>query len=280
MKDSLELLKLTKMRSHPHYRKIWGSVYISLLPFILSLSFFLPSYEVSSSVYHEVYFSTQLSLLKIGFYMTLLVSGYMYVTGVTLRFKRASFFAGRDGKPWNFLGFVVLGFGMFWAGPNSTLIDIEAFDNLDEFLTFYCIYASAFVLMLHFSYLDSGPLKKISLNIAKMKKYTVKDWVLFVFLSIGVVLITVVEFYYLYQFNRFWLYVGLYGGLIGCLMIIAIYMSKTHILHVHHYMVGMIFLPMTAIPNSYAAFIQGLCVGLYTEGCARWGLDPLFHKIE
>ena len=46
-------------------------------------------------------------------------------------------------------------------------------------------------------------------------------------------------------------------------------------LRVHHYILALILLPGTALQTRRILFYQGLLVGLFINGIARWGFDSI-----
>jgi hypothetical protein len=47
--------------------------------------------------------------------------------------------------------------------------------------------------------------------------------------------------------------------------------------HSHHYFNSLLLLPLTSYPGALPCFLCGLALGSFVEGCACWGVDPIFH---
>ncbi|USP73481.1 hypothetical protein yc1106_00755 [Curvularia clavata] len=79
----------------------------------------------------------------------------------------------------------------------------------------------------------------------------------------------------------FWLegrlvrYLGLYGlfavGIIVCLIVPGVN------LRIHHYILALLLLPGTSLQTRPSLFYQGLLLGLFTNGIARWGFDSILQ---
>lgn len=79
----------------------------------------------------------------------------------------------------------------------------------------------------------------------------------------------------------FWLegrlirYLCLYGlfavGIIVCLMVPGVN------LRIHHYILGLLLLPGTCLQTRPSLFYQGLLLGLFVNGVARWGFDSVLQ---
>jgi hypothetical protein len=73
-------------------------------------------------------------------------------------------------------------------------------------------------------------------------------------------------------------YLGIYG-----LFIFAILMSLTIPglnLRIHHYILALLLLPGTSMQTRPALFYQGLLIGLFINGIARWGFDPVLQTDD
>lgn len=272
--------KSPKLTHRVHYRKFCALVYCGVLLPVLMGCLELPSVSVDSGLYEEVYFSSKFSLFKLVFYLFLVATGYMYVTGVTLRLKRKNPLAARNGSVLGFVYYLLVGLVMFWLGPNATLMDKSQENKLDQLLLYnYLCYGFCFFVSLHFTYLDKGILKKVSFNIKDIASYSNTLKVIFGGVVVALLGLLGVQFYFLYEFGRLWIYLVALGVVVVCLGLTWAVLSKTHVLHIHHYMIGLVFIPFTALPVHYSAALQGVSLGLFAEGSARWGLEPLFKKI-
>ncbi|KAJ9218163.1 hypothetical protein DTO166G4_29 [Paecilomyces variotii] len=70
-------------------------------------------------------------------------------------------------------------------------------------------------------------------------------------------------------------YLLLYGVMAcGILAMVAVPQMN---LRIHHYILGLLFLPGTAIQTRPSLLYQGLLVGLFINGVARWGFDSILQ---
>jgi hypothetical protein len=93
---------------------------------------------------------------------------------------------------------------------------------------------------------------------------------------LGILVIIVVG-----QIYSFWLegrlpqYLGLYGlfvfGIIFCLAIPGVN------LRIHHYTIGMLLLPGTSMQTRPSLLYQGILLGLFVNGIARWDFDSILQ---
>ncbi|KAF2133920.1 hypothetical protein P153DRAFT_281094 [Dothidotthia symphoricarpi CBS 119687] len=70
-------------------------------------------------------------------------------------------------------------------------------------------------------------------------------------------------------------YLGLYAILgLGLLLCLAIPRLS---LRIHHYILALLLLPGTALQTRASLLCQGILVGLFINGIARWGFDPILQ---
>lgn len=89
------------------------------------------------------------------------------------------------------------------------------------------------------------------------------------------VLIAAKQVYYLRQEGRLIAYLKLYilfvAGLMACLVLPDLQ------LRIHHYVLALLLLPGVGMQTRPALLYQGLLVGLFINGIARWGWDPVLQ---
>lgn len=73
-------------------------------------------------------------------------------------------------------------------------------------------------------------------------------------------------------------YLGIYACLGASLGILAA-MPRLH-LRIHHYILALLLLPGTAMQTRLSLLCQGLLVGLFINGTARWGFDSILQTSE
>ena len=81
--------------------------------------------------------------------------------------------------------------------------------------------------------------------------------------------------WYLRQEGRFRKYLAIYV-LMGSLLIIGIIIPQLH-LRVHHYFLAMLLLPGTRLQTRPSLLYQGILIGLFINGVARWGFDSILQ---
>lgn len=70
-------------------------------------------------------------------------------------------------------------------------------------------------------------------------------------------------------------YLALYGLMVGFLLVCAAVPRMN--LRVHHYILALLLLPGTALQTRPSLLYQGLLVGLFLNGIARWGFDSVLQ---
>ncbi|KAJ5665490.1 uncharacterized protein N7477_007938 [Penicillium maclennaniae] len=75
--------------------------------------------------------------------------------------------------------------------------------------------------------------------------------------------------------GRFFSMLGLYGLMV---LIILILVAVPHMnLRIHHYIIALMFLPGTTLQTRPSLLFQGILVGLFINGIARWGFDSILQ---
>jgi hypothetical protein len=75
--------------------------------------------------------------------------------------------------------------------------------------------------------------------------------------------------------GRFWKYLTLYLTLAAALLVLAFVPGLN--LRIHHYILALLLLPGTAIQTRPSLLYQGLLVGLFINGVARWGFASILE---
>ena len=63
-------------------------------------------------------------------------------------------------------------------------------------------------------------------------------------------------------------------------ILITVWLRKTHRVHIHHYTGAMMGLLVLGYPHWYIIFTCGWSNGVMVEGGARWGYDPHWYPIK
>ncbi|KAJ2994669.1 hypothetical protein NUW58_g1493 [Xylaria curta] len=90
--------------------------------------------------------------------------------------------------------------------------------------------------------------------------------------------IVIQQMYFLFLERRLLRYLGLYGlflvGLLICLVLPGVD------LRLHHYIFALILLPGTTVQTRSSLLYQGLLLGLFVNGVARWGFASILETPE
>jgi hypothetical protein len=71
-------------------------------------------------------------------------------------------------------------------------------------------------------------------------------------------------------------YVGWY--IVGGLVLLVLALLPDLSLRLHHYIIPIILIPGTAFPTRLSAIYQGLLLGLFLNGVAAFGYDPIVQS--
>ncbi len=134
-----------------------------------------------------------------------------------------------------------------------------------------------------------GILNNYTLDNAPIDRLTVKDikaqagsWIalltLILVLSAGIILQATI----IWKAGKFKKYLSFYILVIIMITIFANIIDSEFpmSLRIHHYIAGLILLPGTAFRTTPGFVFQGLLLGLYISGSARWGMDSIFETIS
>lgn len=73
-------------------------------------------------------------------------------------------------------------------------------------------------------------------------------------------------------------YLVVYGIFVGSILILL--MIPRMKLRIHHYILGLLLIPGTAMQNRPSLLYQGLLLGLFINGIARWGFDSILQTPD
>lgn len=90
-----------------------------------------------------------------------------------------------------------------------------------------------------------------------------------------IAVIAIGQIYYFWLEGRLLKYLGLYGlfifGIIFCLALPGVN------LRIHHYIIGLLLLPGTSMQTRPSLLYQGILLGLFINGIARWDFDSVLQ---
>jgi hypothetical protein len=162
---------------------------------------------------------------------------------------------------------------------NQTVASSASFTSYFLYSAF--AYALPFFIGLHFTYLDFSPwFQKIEINDRGLRAMGASHWL---FLASVIELVLPLVAYHVYLFyHEHLLYWYLLGLGIFILVLVTVILVATRYggyrLHIHHYQLFGALLFGTRFQNVISAVTQALLAGMYVEGVARWGMDPLLIK--
>lgn len=83
------------------------------------------------------------------------------------------------------------------------------------------------------------------------------------------------QVYFFQQEARFRKYIKLYGLFVAAIVIALVLPGLN--LRIHHYILALLLLPGTSLQMRPSLIYQGLLIGLFINGIARWGFDPVLQ---
>ncbi|KAF4634155.1 hypothetical protein G7Y89_g3950 [Cudoniella acicularis] len=89
------------------------------------------------------------------------------------------------------------------------------------------------------------------------------------------VLVVVKQAFFFQREGRLIRYLGVYGIFLGAILFTLILPGLS--LRIHHYILALLLLPGTSMQTRPALLYQGLLVGLFINGIARWGFDSVLQ---
>lgn len=262
---------------HPWYRAVMAPLYLALLLPVVAACIMIPSTDTDSSTYEDLYYSQSFQFSKLVYLYLALTSGFVYVLVVTLRGKRSCSLT----SPLAFDFGICLGLGslLHFLGSNATLLGMSDTSSWTLLLLYnFLVWSFTFWLGVHWTYLDTGELKKLVLSWNYMQHWPTKLWLIFIG---GIALCLALTSYQLYLLHTRGLlvYVGLGYSCMMCVLVLVAYCIKdTHEFHLHHYQFFAMLIPITMSQDWVSAACQGFCFGAYCEGLARWGAASLYER--
>jgi hypothetical protein len=245
---------------------------------LLELLLRIPSIDVSSDVYESLYFDDEFQFGKLLVYLFMISTGFLYKTIVTFEMERKTIFSSRKNEETTYCYYILISVFLYFIGPNAVILGFsDEFDSWAIRLSNF-LYISGYVAGIHFNYLDVGMLQKLSLSSHHIMQWGREIWGIFIAICVIVVGLLSLMVNEIIILGRLGIYIGIYSVIILIIAIIGMMLRNTHEIHFHHYILGVLFLPLTFSQTYLSSVLQGLCLGLYTDGVSRWGMDPLFEK--
>lgn len=92
---------------------------------------------------------------------------------------------------------------------------------------------------------------------------------------IVLVSIVVKQIFFFQREGRLIRYLGIYGIFVGSILI-SLTLPRLN-LRIHHYILALLLLPGTSMQTRPALLYQGILLGFFINGIARWGFDPVLQ---
>ena len=88
---------------------------------------------------------------------------------------------------------------------------------------------------------------------------------------------------YLYYISSIFIllfYIVYVVSLVGFVLLLTFVIFPIKDFHLHHWFITLILVTLSAHPNWFVTALNGVVSGIFVEGCARWGLDPVWKKVD
>lgn len=160
-----------------------------------------------------------------------------------------------------------------WPTPNSSVL---------IFVYNYFCYVVPFLVGCNYFFLDRIPtLNRMFYKLTWppfVSMYRGSDWLVLGGIILLAASLVSVHLYLMIADELFLLvyYGPALVGLIGALVSMTYVLRRSHHLHLHHYFIFGVLLACTPFQNPITAMTQALLLGVYVEGIATWGMDPIF----
>jgi hypothetical protein len=102
-------------------------------------------------------------------------------------------------------------------------------------------------------------------------------------LALAIIVLTIVliiaqQIYYFRLEGRLPRYLALYGIFIAAILLSVALPGLN--LRIHHYILALLLLPGTSMETRPSLLYRGLLIGLFINGIARWGFDPVLQTAN
>jgi hypothetical protein len=233
--------------------------------------------DTSSEAYADLYYSSHLQFSKLAYLVIALTTSFAYVVAVTLRFKRSCPQSHSISSDLSLC--LALGTALLFCGSNATLLGWSDSSSWTTLLLYnFLVWTFSFWLGLHWTYLDSGQLKKLVLTWQYMKLWSMQLWAIFCALVVVVLSLTWYQLVILHSRGLLVLVGAGYSCAICALVCLAFCFNDSYDFHLHHYQLFALLVPLTMNQDWVSAGCQGFCFGAYCEGIARWGVASFFDR--
>ena len=144
---------------------------------------------------------------------------------------------------------------------------------------FFCI---PFVITLHYFHIRKIQVfSNMILTPKHIREWTTCQWILFFSSFIIITYLVLKQFNdYPKQFDKqiVFVYLSYILSVAFTITTVTMLLKKTHDVHLHHYFMGMFFMPLVSVQGELNLVILAHLFGLCIEGAAKWGLDPIWKE--
>lgn len=120
--------------------------------------------------------------------------------------------------------------------------------------------------------LDWIPIQRLNVHDLKQQPGAIPALLLIVGM---ITTIVISQIFFFRREGRLIRYLGLYGTFIGAILTSLLLPGLS--LRIHHYILALLFLPGTSMQTRPALLYQGILIGLFINGVARWGFDSVLQ---
>ena len=140
--------------------------------------------------------------------------------------------------------------------------------------------AGFFLLGLQFTHTHVGPLAHFSLTKKCLSQMGLIGWVVFAMMAVTCGSVLYFALRGLAESNVLLRYLGWAVILLGFIVWNTKRLSPGRSLHIHHYFLSWMMLTFICYQSEFLTFMHGFAMGVYIEGGARWGFDPIWTANE
>ncbi|PWY96481.1 LCCL domain protein [Aspergillus sclerotioniger CBS 115572] len=166
-----------------------------------------------------------------------------------------------------FLPCAFVGFAMYYFCVRKTLTDLEA--HWDKTVLWL---GSCWVGALNTDTFDKIPISRLTPHDIQQQPGAIPALIIIVGFLCTIILTQAIAFRREGRMPKMLL---LYGIL--CCGVLALMIVPHMNLRIHHYVLSLLFLPGTTLQTRPSLLYQGLLVGLFINGIARWGFDSILQ---
>ena len=166
-----------------------------------------------------------------------------------------------------FLPCAFVGFAIYYFCIRRTLTDLDA--HWDKTILWL---GPCWVGALNTDTFDKIPISRLTPHDIQQQPGAIPALITIVVILIAIVLTQAIAFRNEGRMPRM---LGIYGILVGGVIILLLVPNMN--LRIHHYVLALLFLPGTTLQTRPSLLYQGLLMGLFINGIARWGFDSILQ---